>query len=53
VQNQELAHRYGISVFPSAVILNGDGQKLGELLGYDPEGGSRGYIEELEKAQKK
>jgi disulfide reductase len=53
VQNQELAHRYGISVFPSAIILNGDGKKIGELLGYDPDGGSRGYIEELEKAQKR
>lgn len=52
VQNQELADRYGISVFPSAIILNGDGKKIGELLGYDPEGRSRGYIEELEKARK-
>jgi thioredoxin-related protein len=53
MQNQELANRYGISVFPSAIILNGDGEKIGELLGYDPEGGSRGYIEELEKARKR
>jgi thioredoxin-related protein len=53
MQNQELANRYGISVFPSAIILNGDGKKIGELLGYDPEGGSRGYIEELEKAHKR
>jgi thioredoxin-related protein len=53
VQNQELANRYGISVFPSAIILNGDGKKIGEVLGYDPEGGSRGYVEELEKARKR
>jgi thioredoxin-related protein len=53
VQNQELAYRYGISVFPSAIILNGEGKKVGELLGYDPGGGSKGYIEELEKARKR
>jgi protein disulfide-isomerase len=52
-QNQELAYRYGISVFPSAIILNGDGKKVGELLGYDPGAGSKGYIEELEKARKR
>jgi protein disulfide-isomerase len=53
VQNQGLAYRYGISVFPSAIILNGEGKKVGELLGYDPGGGSKGYIEELEKARKR
>jgi thioredoxin-related protein len=53
VQNQELASRYGISVFPSTIILNGTGKKVGELLGYDPEAGSKGYIEELEKARKR
>lgn len=49
-QNQELAHQYQIQGFPTIVVLNGDGQKIGEL-GY-MEGGAATFIAELEKLRK-
>jgi thioredoxin-related protein len=52
MQNQQLASRFGIEVFPSVIILNTDGKKVGELLGYDPTLTVRTYIQELEKARK-
>ena len=51
-QNQELASRFGIEVFPSVIILDGNGKKVGELLGYDPRATVKMYIDELEKARK-
>jgi thioredoxin-related protein len=51
-QNQMLAQRFGIQGFPSIIILNTDGKKLGELVGYDPRAGWKGYIESLEKIRK-
>jgi len=51
-QNQTLAEHFGIEVFPTVVILNSDGKKIGALLGYDPSEGARGYIAELEKMRK-
>jgi thioredoxin-related protein len=51
-QNQTLAERFGIQVFPTVVILNSDGKKIGGLIGYDPEAGVKGYIAELEKFKK-
>jgi thioredoxin-related protein len=52
VQNQKLAQHYGIEVFPSVIVLNSDGKKIGELVGYDPEGGRSGYMASLEKLRK-
>ncbi|MEP6603915.1 MAG: thioredoxin family protein [Spartobacteria bacterium] len=52
MQNQELASRFGIEVFPSIIILNSEGKKVGELLGYDPTVTVQNYISELEKARK-
>jgi thioredoxin-related protein len=52
VQNQELASRFGVEVFPSVIILDSDGKKVGELLGYDPSITVQSYIDELEKARK-
>jgi thioredoxin-related protein len=49
-QNQELAQQYQIQGFPTIVVLNGDGQKIGEL-GY-MEGGAATFIAELEKLRK-
>ena len=49
-QNQELAQQYQIQGFPTVVVLNGDGQKIGEL-GY-MEGGAATFIAELEKLRK-
>jgi thioredoxin-related protein len=49
-QNEELAGRYGIQGFPTIIVLNGDGKKVGEL-GYMP-GGPDAFIAELEKLRK-
>ena len=49
-QNQELAQQYQIQGFPTIIVLNGDGQKIGEL-GY-MEGGATTFIAELEKLRK-
>ena len=52
VQNQMLAQRFGIQAFPSIIILNSDGKKIGELIGYDPRAGRKGFIDSLEKIRK-
>lgn len=49
-QNVRLAHRYQIQGFPTIVLVNGDGQKVGEL-GY-VEGGPAAFIAELERIPK-
>ncbi len=49
-QNEELASKFGIQGFPTIIVLNGDGKKVGEL-GY-MEGGAPAFIAELEKLRK-
>lgn len=49
-QNEELATQYQVIGFPTIVVLNGDGRKIGEL-GYMP-GGPGAFIAELEKLRK-
>lgn len=49
-QNEELAGRYGVQGFPTIIVLNSDGEKVGEL-GYMP-GGPEAFIAELEKLRK-
>ena len=49
-QNEELAEKYGIQGFPTIIVLNGEGKKVGEL-GY-MEGGPTAFITELEKLRK-
>jgi len=49
-QNQELANEYQIQGFPTIVVLDGEGHKVGEL-GY-MEGGAPAFIAELEKFRK-
>jgi thioredoxin-related protein len=49
-QNEELAAQYQIFGFPTIVVLNGQGQKIGEL-SYMP-GGPDAFIAELEKLRK-
>jgi thioredoxin-related protein len=51
-QNQMLAQRFGIQGFPSIIVVNSDGKKLGELVGYDSRAGWKGYIDSLEKIRK-
>lgn len=46
-QNEKLAKEYGIRGFPTIVVLNSQGKKIGQL-GYMP-GGPSAFIAELEK----
>ncbi len=50
VQNEELATRFGIQGFPTIVVLDGEGKKVGEL-GYMP-GGPTAFLAELDKLRK-
>jgi thioredoxin-related protein len=50
IQNVKLARRYQVQGFPTIIVLNGDGQMVGEL-GY-MEGGPEIFIEALEKMRK-
>ena len=49
-QNNKLAEKYQIQGFPTIIVLNGEGKKVGEL-GY-VEGGPAAFIAELEKLPK-
>lgn len=48
--NEELKKKYEIRGFPTIVVLDGEGNKVGEL-GY-VEGGPKAFIAELEKLKK-
>jgi protein disulfide-isomerase len=50
IQNVKLARRYQVQGFPTIIVLNGDGQMVGEL-GY-MEGGPEVFIQALEKLRK-
>jgi thioredoxin-related protein len=49
-QNNKLAEKFEIQAFPTIIVLNGSGKKVGEL-GY-VEGGPAAFIAELEKIPK-
>jgi len=49
-RNMQLAYRYQVQGFPTIVLVNGDGQKVGEL-GYVA-GGPAAFIAQLEKIRK-
>ena len=49
-QNEELAMRHQVQGFPTIVILDSDGKKVGEL-GYMP-GGPSAFIAELDRLRK-
>src|SRR3954454_5080222 len=49
--NEELQTKYKVEGYPTIVVLNGEGKKVGEL-GYQP-GGPKAFIAELEKLKKK
>lgn len=46
-RNENLLQKYGVQGFPTIVVLNGDGKKVGEL-GY-VKGGPAAFIAELKK----
>jgi protein disulfide-isomerase len=50
LQNERLAQLYGVEGFPTIIVLNPEGKKVGEL-GYI-EGGPSAFIAELEKLRK-
>ena len=50
LQNQHLAMQYEIQGFPTIIVLNGEGKKVGEL-GYMA-GGPAAFISELERLRK-
>ena len=49
--NEALQRRYKIEGYPTIIVLNGEGKKVGEL-GYQP-GGPKAFIAELEKLKQK
>jgi protein disulfide-isomerase len=49
--NHELQKKYDIQGYPTIIVLNGDGRKVGEL-GYEA-GGPKPFIEKLEALKKK
>jgi protein disulfide-isomerase len=49
-QNQDLQDKYGIQGYPTVIVLNSDGKKVGEL-GYAP-GGPDAFLAELAKLPK-
>jgi len=49
-QNEKLQAQYGIQGYPTIVVLNSEGKKVGEL-GYQP-GGPKAFIEALETFRK-
>jgi thioredoxin-related protein len=51
-QNMELAQKFGVQGFPYILLLDSDGVKLGDRVGYDPGGGPAGFIAWLEKQRK-
>lgn len=52
-QNQGLAQRFRVEVFPTVIILNSDGKKLREFAGFDPKARPAGYIAALEKVPRR
>ena len=50
-QNEELMAKYKVEGFPTIIVLNSDGKKIGEL-GY-MEGGPQAFIAELQKLKGK
>jgi protein disulfide-isomerase len=49
--NQALQEKYKVEGYPTIIVLNSEGSKVGEL-GYQP-GGPKAFIAELEKLKKK
>jgi thioredoxin-related protein len=49
--NEALQNKYKVEGYPTIIVLNSDGKKIGEL-GYQP-GGAKAFIAELEKLKKK
>lgn len=51
-QNQSLAQIYEVTVFPTVIITDATGKKIGEMHGYDPRAGLSGVIAQLDRIRK-
>ena len=51
-QNEKLKNEFKVEGFPTLVLLDPEGKKLGEVVGY-VEGGPKGFIAKLEELAKK
>jgi protein disulfide-isomerase len=51
-QNKKLQDQYGVKGFPTFVVLDGEGKKVGEFVGYQA-GGPAAFIAALEKLKNK
>lgn len=49
-RNEQLREKYGVRAFPTVIVLDGDGRKIGEL-GYEP-GGPGVFLADLAKLGK-
>lgn len=50
--NAALQQKYGIEGYPTVIVLNKEGKKIGEIGSYQP-GGPKPFIASLEKIKKK
>lgn len=50
-QNEELGMQYQVEAFPTVIVLNGEGRKVWECIGYFPSG-AEAFIAELKKLRK-
>ena len=50
--NEALQKKFGVTGFPTLVLLDSDGKKLGEEVGYPPGSGPKAVIAKLEKLRK-
>jgi thioredoxin-related protein len=51
--NNELKERFNVGGFPTVVLLDADGKKIGEEVGYDADEGAGAYMKKLEAMVKK
>lgn len=51
--NQTLKTKYGVGGFPTLVIVDSEGKKLGQKVGYPPGSGTKAVIADLDKIIKK
>ena len=51
--NEALKSKYAVKGFPTTVILDSNGEKLGQKVGYPPGSGPEKFIAEIENIAKK
>src|SRR3990172_3523733 len=51
-QNARLSRRFKVEGYPTVIVLNTKGEKLGAIVGYQPGSGVVTYLEELKKQAK-